>query len=202
MLTSGFLTDLIERVWIEAKRHTVEFVGYQVEERGAHGTGNIFAHLMDNGMDIRVDGETVGMFATAADGTQSIIHNDQDYPGGIYYNMNSRDTERAEYVLEHMEERDFATFTLMLTPNDHTGGTAPCSPPSESEIADNDEAYALYEAWLHVRAESMPRIEGAPMYEETILRAMAGEVPSEQVQRVHRVPSLVPELVQNRSSER
>ena len=143
VLTSGFLTDFMERVWVEAKRHGDEFLGYQMEDAGIHETGNIFTHLLDHGVDIRVYGEIVGMFARAADGRQPMQFSDQDYPGGVFYNMNARDSARAEYVLEQIGEGDFASFTFMLLPNDHTGGTAPGNPTPESEVADNDEAVGI-----------------------------------------------------------
>ena len=143
VLTTGFLTDFMERVWVEAKRHGGDFLGYQLEDAGVHETGNIFTHLMDHGVDIRVYGEIVGMFARAADGRQPMQFTDPDYPGGIFYNMNARDSARAEYVLERIDDGDFASFTFMLLPNDHTGGTAPGNPTPESEVADNDEAVGI-----------------------------------------------------------
>jgi hypothetical protein len=143
VLTSGFLTDFMERLWVEAKRHGDEFLGYQLEEGGVHETGNLFTHLLDHGVDIRVYGEIVGMFATAVDGRQPMLFSDQNYPGGVFYNMNVRDSERAEYVLQRIAEDDFASFTFMLLPNDHTGGTAPGNPTPESEVADNDEAVGI-----------------------------------------------------------
>ncbi len=148
MLTSGILTDFIERVWFEAKRHGSDFLGYQVDTQSVPSSGNLFTHLMDHGVEFTVYGEIVGMLAHAADGRQPMVFSDIDYPGGPFYNMNVRDSERGEYVVEQIEAGNLAPFTFMLLPNDHTGGVAPGNPTPESEVADNDEGVGILLAGL------------------------------------------------------
>lgn len=141
-LTAGFMTEFAERMWLE-KARTGEFQGFQVDDASIPEPGNLFTHLLDHGVDIRIYGEIVGMFARAADGTEPITFSDGNYPGGPFYNMDARDSARAEYVVERIRDGDFATFTYMLLPNDHTGGTAPGNPTPEAEVADNDEAVGI-----------------------------------------------------------
>ncbi len=141
-LTAGFMTEFAERVWLEKVR-TGQFQGFQLDEASIPEPGNLFTHLLDHDVDIRIYGEIVGMLAQAADGTEPITFSDGLYPGGPFYNMDARDSARAEYVVDRINEGDFATFTYMLLPNDHTGGTAPGNPTPEAEVADNDEAVGI-----------------------------------------------------------
>jgi hypothetical protein len=98
---------------------------------------------MDNDVDIRIYGEIVGMTAEAANGEQPIRYSDTRYPGGPFYTLGARDTDRAEYVVEQIQAGRLASFTFMLMPNDHTGGVTPGNPTPEAQVADNDYGLGL-----------------------------------------------------------
>ena len=138
-LTAGFLNDFVERAWVESDRSGM-FDAYQVAETTNPTNGNLFTHLMDRGVDFKVYGEITGMFARAGDGRQPFAFSDRAYPGGFFFTMGVRDTDRAEYLIRKMNAGQLATFTYMLLPNDHTGGTTPGNPTPEAQVADNDFA--------------------------------------------------------------
>lgn len=138
-LTAGFMNDFVERAWVESDRSGM-FDAYQVAETTTPTNGSLFTHLMDRGIDIRVYGEITGMFARAQDNRQPFAFSDRAYPGGFFFNMGVRDTDRAEYVIRKINQGQLATFTFMLLPNDHTGGTTPGNPTPEAQVADNDFA--------------------------------------------------------------
>ena len=138
-LTAGFMNDFVERAWVESDRSGM-FDAYQVAETTTPTNGSLFTHLMDRGVDIRVYGEITGMFARAQDNRQPFAFSDRAYPGGFFFNMGVRDTDRAEYVIRKINQGQLATFTFMLLPNDHTGGTTPGNPTPEAQVADNDFA--------------------------------------------------------------
>jgi hypothetical protein len=138
-LTAGFMNDFVERVWVESDRSGL-FDAYQVSETTNPTDGNLFTHLMDRGVSIKIYGEITGMFARAADGRQPFTFSDRAYPGGFFFNMGVRDTDRAEYLIRKAELGQLARFSFVLLPNDHTGGTTPGNPTPEAQVADNDFA--------------------------------------------------------------
>lgn len=139
MLTSGFLNDFVERSWVESDRSGM-FDAYQVAETTTPTNGSFFTHLMDRDISVQIYGEITGMFARSQDGRQPFAFSDRAYPGGFFYSMGVRDTDRAEYVLRKISQGKLAKFTYMLMPNDHTGGTTPGNPTPEAQVADNDFA--------------------------------------------------------------
>ncbi|MCB9506228.1 MAG: hypothetical protein H6697_01020 [Myxococcales bacterium] len=141
-LTNGFLTDFAERIWMEAVRSD-SFQGFQIQDPTTPSNGNLFTHIHDHGRSVRTYGEIVGMFARAADGWKPIDNADDDYPGGLVFNMNVQDESRAQYVVDRINAGDLADFTFMLLPNDHTGGSAPGNPTPEAEVADNDRGVGV-----------------------------------------------------------
>ena len=143
ILTAGYMNEFFERMWIETKHGANGFQGYQIRPETTPVNGNLFTHLIDNDVDFRVFGEIVGMFAEAADGTIPFDSSDWSYPGGAAYSMGARDSARAEYVVEQIQEGTLAPFTFMLLPNDHTGGAAPGNRTPEAEVADNDEGVGI-----------------------------------------------------------
>jgi DNA-binding beta-propeller fold protein YncE len=136
-LTAGYLSEYAERVWMEAQR-TKQFLGFQLNARELAADGNLFTHLMDNGIDIQVYGEIVGMTDVAASGQTPGDFSDPGYPGGPFYNLGARDADRAQYVVDQMNTNGLARFTYILLPNDHTGGVTPGNPTPETQVADND----------------------------------------------------------------
>ena len=142
MLTSGHLTEFAERVWIE-KARTGEFQGFQIGDPATPDQGNLFTHLMDHDIDIQIYGEIVGMFIPAANGLSPIVHSDQGYPGGAFYNTGVPDERKARHVVSKIESGRLAAFTYLLLPTDHTEGTKPGVPTPESMVSDNDYAVGL-----------------------------------------------------------
>jgi DNA-binding beta-propeller fold protein YncE len=142
LLTSGYLSVYAERVWMEAQR-TGRFLGFQTNAEYIGPEDNLFTHLLDNGVSVQVYGEIVGMTALSAAGEEVSLYTDPNYPGGPFYSMGARDTDRAQYVLDEIEAGRFAQFTYMLMPNDHTGGVTPGNPTPEAQVADNDYAVGL-----------------------------------------------------------
>ena len=143
VLTAGYMNEFFERMWMEVKHGANGFQGYQIRPETTPVDGNLFTHLIDHDIEFNVYGEIVGMFAEASDGTIPFDSSDWSYPGGAAYSMGARDSARAEYVVEKIEEGDLAPFTFMLLPNDHTGGAAPGNNSPEAEVADNDEAVGI-----------------------------------------------------------
>lgn len=141
VLTAGMLNDFSERMVNESRRTSL--TGYQVRAEVAPEGRNLFTHLMDNDISLAIYGEIVGTNLPAADGRRPIQFSDVQYPGGPFYNMNARDSAKAQHVVDQIEAGNFAQFTYVLLPNDHTGGTAPGNPTPESEVADNDEAVGI-----------------------------------------------------------
>lgn len=142
LLTSGYLSVYAERVWMEAQR-TGRFLGFQTNAEYIGPEDNLFTHLLDNGVSIQVYGEIVGMTALSAAGEEVSLYTDPNYPGGPFYTLSARDTDRARYVLSEIEAGRFAQFTYMLMPNDHTGGVTPGNPTPEAQVADNDYGLGL-----------------------------------------------------------
>ncbi len=157
-LTTGYLSEYAERVWMEAQR-TKQFLGFQLNARELADDGNFFTHLMDNGMSIQVYGEIVGMTDVAADGRTPGDFSDPDYPGGPFYNLGARDADRAQYVVEQMNENGLARFTYILMPNDHTGGVTPGNPTPEAQVADNDYGVGLL----------VEGLSNSPYWENTVI---------------------------------
>lgn len=144
LLTNTHLPEYVERVWIEKVRNDL-FQGFQGRPESVPDVGNFFTHLLDEGIDIRIYGEIVGMFATSPENPAQtpFAYSDSDYPGGPFVNYNARDEDKARYVADRIHEGDLASFTYILLPNDHTVGTTPGEPTPESMVADNDYAVGL-----------------------------------------------------------
>ncbi len=142
LLTSGHLTEFVERFWVEQSRND-EFLGFQIDEAAVPEGGNVFTHLLDNDRGIRVYGEIVGMFDVAENGRTPIDYSDAAFPGGPALNYATRDVEKAEYVAERIAAGELAEFTYLLLPNDHTLGTRPGAPTPEEMVADNDHAVGI-----------------------------------------------------------
>jgi len=141
-LTAGVMTEWMERMWVESKRST-SVQGYQVADPTIPSNGNFYTHLLDNGVDIQVYGEIVGMLVEDAEGREVIQFSDPLYPGGPFYSYAARDADRARYIVDQANENGLATFTFALFPNDHTGGVTPGNPTPEAQVADNDLAVGL-----------------------------------------------------------
>ncbi len=142
-LTSAHMTEYVERIWTE-KTRTDRFGGFQVLDPAIPDKGNVFSHLADNGIDIRIFGEIVGMFAPLAAGGRVVLLSDLGWPGGPVTNYSVTDEAKARhFIAQTIEAGRLPAFSYVLLPNDHTNGTDPGRPTPESMVADNDYAMGL-----------------------------------------------------------
>lgn len=140
-LTSSFVNDYMERIWLEHYRGH-GFGNEAPMPQGQPDFGTFFTHLMAHGVDYTNYGEVVGSFGACC-GDSVINHTDLDFPG-VFYNTDVPDEEKALYVASQIRDRGIlAPFTFLLLPNDHTNGTSPGALTPESMIADNDYATGL-----------------------------------------------------------
>lgn len=142
-LTSAHMTEYVERIWTE-KTRTDRFGGYQITEPAIPDRGNVFSHLADHGVDLRIFGEIVGLFAPLAGGGSVVRLSDPTWPGGPATNYSVEDVVKARHFIARTIEADrLPAFSFVLLPNDHTNGTDPGRPTPESMVADNDLAMGL-----------------------------------------------------------
>lgn len=142
-LTAAHMTEYVERIWTE-KTRTDRFGGYQITAPAIPDKGNVFSHLADNGVDLRIFGEIVGLFAPLAGGGTVIRYADQTWPGGPVTNYSVEDVTKARhFIARTIEAGALPAFSYVLLPNDHTNGTDPGRPTPESMVADNDLAMGL-----------------------------------------------------------
>ncbi|MBI5480869.1 MAG: bifunctional YncE family protein/alkaline phosphatase family protein [Deltaproteobacteria bacterium] len=140
-LTSSFVNDYMERIWLEDYRGN----GYGAESVTPQGTpefGTFFTHLIKHGVTFTNFGEVVGSFGDYH-GDAVLDHTDLAFPG-TFFNTDVKDQEKAEHVAaELVDKGKFPQFVFLLLPNDHTSGTHPGTPTPEAMIADNDYATGL-----------------------------------------------------------
>jgi YVTN family beta-propeller protein len=140
-LTASFANDYMERIWLEHYRDN----GFDNEapmDQGQPGFGTWFTHLIKHGVDFTNYGEVVGTFGDYQ-GVSVMSYTDLEFPG-VFYNMDVRDVEKAEYVAEQLVDNEvFPPFVFVLLPNDHTKGTHPGELTPEAMINDNDTATGL-----------------------------------------------------------
>ncbi len=137
-LTGLFVTELMERVWIENYR-SGGFEEVSVLDQGQPDVGTFFQHLMRHGIDFTNYGEVVGTLGSVG-GETVLSHTDLEFPG-VFFNMEVRDEAKARYVAEQLLGGDFPPYVFIGLPNDHTHGTRAGSLTPEAMINDND--YAL-----------------------------------------------------------
>ena len=140
-LTGVFVSEYMERAWIESYHGVTEFGDDAATGAGTPGFGTIFMHLYRNGVDFRNYGELVGAFDYVGDQSMGQFV-DLEYPGA-FFNLAVSDVDRAKYVAGQIEAGNLASFTFMLLPRDHTVGTSSGEPTPESMVADNDAGTGL-----------------------------------------------------------
>lgn len=138
-LTSSFVSEYMERAWIEDYHGVSTFADDSATEVGRPVFGTFFTHLIHQGVDMRNYGEIVGAL-DSVDGVSVMSKTDLDYPG-TFFNTSVPDEEKAAYAAEQLFERgDFPPFVYLLLPNDHGGGPY----PDEVMMADNDYGTGLF----------------------------------------------------------
>lgn len=153
-LTSSFVSEYMERAWIEDYHGVSTFADDSATSVGRPAFGTIFTHLIHHGVDIRNYGEIVGSL-DAVDGVSVMSKTDLDYPGG-FFNTDVPDEEKAAYAAEQLfTNGDFPPFVYISLPNDHGGGPY-CD---EAMIADNDYGTGLF----------VDALSKSPYWESTVL---------------------------------
>lgn len=141
-LTSSFVNDYMERVWLEQYRGNAGWDAESVLPQGQPDFGTFFTHLITHDVDFTIYGEVVGAFGSVGD-EPVMDHIDLEYPGG-FYNMDIKDEAKANYVVQQLvDEGEFPPFVFVLIPNDHTYGYSGGRPTPESMINDNDVATGI-----------------------------------------------------------
>jgi YVTN family beta-propeller protein len=133
---AGTTTDFTEKAWLttwgRGERNIADFG----KEISSPEPGYYFQHMGRAGIDYINYGEIVGI---AADGPD--VELDPQWPGGLVFNLASRDVDKAEYFRSRVQDEGFLPrFTYMLLPNNHTEGLEPGKWTPEYMVADNDEA--------------------------------------------------------------
>lgn len=132
----GTTTDFTEKAWLTTwGRETRDVISFG-KPIAAPEQGYYFQHLDQAGIDYIDYGEIVGFGA----GTVAI---DVLWPGGLAFNLESRDRDKAEYFRSQVEAGILHRFTYMLLPNNHTEGLTPGKWTPEFMVADNDEATGI-----------------------------------------------------------
>ena len=132
----GTSTDFTEKAWLTTwGRETRDVIAFG-KEISAPEQGYYFQHLDRAGVDYVDYGEIVGFGA----GNVAI---DVLWPGGLAFNLESRDRDKAEYFKSQVEGGILHRFTYMLLPNNHTEGLSPGKWTPEFMVADNDEATGI-----------------------------------------------------------
>jgi hypothetical protein len=91
------------------------------------------------GIDYVDYGEIVGLHGNQLPGDPS-INIDVQWPGGVVFNLNTKDVKRANYFSQQVLDYDFLPrFTFVLLPNNHTNGLQSGSWTPEYMVSDNDE---------------------------------------------------------------
>jgi DNA-binding beta-propeller fold protein YncE len=138
-LTGNFCNDYIERTWFEDYRGHPGFDKDAAFPQGRPSWQSFFAHLMRHQVDFRMYGEIVGALDLVNGLNVLATHGDPAFPGGPYFNLDTKDADKADYVATQIvDQKKFPPFVYVLLPNDHTQGTTPGKPTPESMIADND----------------------------------------------------------------
>jgi YVTN family beta-propeller protein len=132
----GTTTDFTEKAWLSTwGRGTRDVIAFG-KEIAAPEQGYYFQHLAGAGVDYIDYGEIVGFGAGE-------VNVDVQWPGGLAFNLESRDRGKAEYVRTQIEAAVLHRFTYMLLPNNHTEGLTPGKWTPEFMVADNDEATGM-----------------------------------------------------------
>ena len=138
-LTSSFVSEYMERAWIEDYHGVSTFADDSATAVGRPSFGTLFTHLIHHGVDIRNYGEIVGAL-DSVDGVSVLSKTDLDYPG-TFFNTSVPDEEKAAYAAEQLFTKgDFPPFVYILLPNDHGGGPY----NDEVMVADNDYGTGLF----------------------------------------------------------
>lgn len=140
-LTATHMSEYAERVYVEHFRGP--FLAFSTDPLSGPAEGNLFTHLYDHGVSVRIYGEVVGLNATAADGTRAARFSDSRLPGGPIVNYNETDVAKATYIAEQIERCQLRQFTYINLPNDHAQGTTPGAQTPESYFADNDAGVGI-----------------------------------------------------------
>jgi YVTN family beta-propeller protein len=155
-LTGLFVNDYMERIWIENYRNGV-FETDTVFDQGQPDVGTFFLHLIRHDIDFTNYGEVVGTLG--AEGSQTVLsHTDLSYPG-VFFNLDVKDEDKANYVADKLTGGDFPPFVFVSLPNDHTKGTSSGELTPEAMVNDNDYGTGII----------VDRISNSPYWDSTVI---------------------------------
>jgi hypothetical protein len=120
-------------------RHTRD-VALAAAPIAAPADGYYWQYLARRGIDYIDYGEIVGLKGgTRPD--DAPLNWDINWPGGLVFNLGSKDVDKAKYFADKVQKLDFLPrFSYVMLPNNHTSGLEPGAWTPEYMIADNDEA--------------------------------------------------------------
>jgi YVTN family beta-propeller protein len=136
--TAGVANDFTEKGWLtgwgRGFRDPTEFAS----RKSAPEDGSYFQVMTRAGIDYVDEGEAVGL-AEGKPGDKPIAI-DRAWPGGIYFNLDSKDVDKAVYFANNVTHGYLPRFSFVMLPNNHTQGMTPGKWTPEYMVADNDEA--------------------------------------------------------------
>jgi DNA-binding beta-propeller fold protein YncE len=138
--TGGTANDYIEKGWLTIwGRHWREAAtaGLRI---ATPVDGYYWQYFARNGIDYIDYGEAVGVFGNTLP-TDPPILIDTGWPGGLYFNLDSKDVDKAKYFADQVLTYDILPrFNYVMLPNNHTSGLEAGAWTPEYMVADNDEA--------------------------------------------------------------
>jgi hypothetical protein len=138
-VTAGMANDYIEKGWLTGwGRHTRPTTTF-ADAIGSPERGYYFQHMARAGIDYIDYGEIVGVAGNLMPG-DSKLNTDVAWPGGVVFNLITKDVKRAQYFATQLTDYDFLPkFNFVLLPNNHTNGLSAGSWTPEYMVSDNDE---------------------------------------------------------------
>lgn len=139
-LTGAFVTEYMERTWIENYRNG-DFGADADLDQGQPDVGTLFMQLIRSGVNFTNYGEVTGAMGSVG-GTTVLSHTDLSFPG-TFFNLDVKDETKATYVAGKLTGGTFPPFVYLGLPNDHTKGTSPGDLTPAAMINDNDYGLGL-----------------------------------------------------------
>ncbi len=140
--TAGTSNDFTEKAWLTTWGREQRTVADFGKEISAPEQGYYWQHLDRAGIDYMDYGEIIG-FAGRSGGDPAVTF-DPSWPGGIVFNTDGKDVDKAVYFSSRVLDEGFLpTFTYVLLPNNHTNGLEPGKWTPEYMVSDNDEATGI-----------------------------------------------------------
>src|SRR5262249_43820348 len=138
--TAGMVNDFVEKGWLTMWGRGPRDGARAAAPIGSPADGYYWQYLARRGIDYIDYGEIVGLKGNTSP-DDATLNWDINWPGGLYFNLDSKDVDKAKYFAERVQKFDFLPrFSYVMLPNNHTSGLAPGAWTPEYMVADNDEA--------------------------------------------------------------